>query len=713
MNKWTRPFDRTHPAASPSGGRVASLQHFYFAFLSYSHADADEADWLHGELEKFRVPSTLVGKLTANGPIPKRLTPIFRDRHELAAADDLGEEIRDALAASRCLIVLCSPDAAKSKWTNAEIDTFKRLHPDGCIIAAVIGGEPLASDIPGREDEECFPSALVAKYDRRGKPTGRKAEPLAADLREGKGGRRVGFLKIVAGILGVGLDELVQREQLRRQRRLAIIAGVSLLGMLVAIALAVVAIRARDEARDQRRQAEGLVEFMLGDLKNKLEPIGKLDALDGVGARVLQYYQNQDTSDLSDQALAQRSGALSLMAEVAQLRGQSDRALRLYREAMAGTAEALSRDPDNPQRLFDHAQNVFYIGQIAQHRGDTAGAEAAMRQYGRLAATMVELDPNNMKWRMEVQNADANLGAVLYTQRRFAEAADQTGQALQTIQALATADPRNRDYQQSLAESLAWYADAQRDAGHLDEAVALRQRQVALLDRLLSQSADVSFREKLVPAERSLGNLYRVRGQKDVAILHLRAAVDHANRLTAIEPENSKWLEYGLRARNDLADALLSAGSPQEGRQLNQSARETAGRLLAKDRAKQDLRAALRDCWLTATKLALASGSGDEALKDAQFAISAAEAVKGSDAIRDAYSLAQAYRLAGDARQRAGNVLAARDAWLTALRTLPPVRTERPSEMAEHLAILQRLGRAPEARPLGERLRAIGYNQAS
>ena len=319
MNKWTRRFEWSRASAEPAGPE--GVGHHYFAFLSYSHADSADADWLHQELERFRVPSGLAGKLTRSGVVPKRLTPIFRDRHELAASDDLGAEIREALELSRCLIVLCSPAAAKSKWTNAEIETFKRLHPEGCIVAAVIAGEPLASDIPGREDEECFPPALVAKYNRRGKPTGKKTEPLAADLRVGKGGRRLGFLKVVAGILGVGLDDLVQRETLRRQRRLAWLAAASLAGMAITSTLAVTAIQARDEAREQRRQAEGIVGFMLGDLKDKLEPIGRLDALDAVGSRALDYYQAQDKSSLTDESLAQRSRALTLMGQIAQTRG--------------------------------------------------------------------------------------------------------------------------------------------------------------------------------------------------------------------------------------------------------------------------------------------------------------------------------------------------------------------------------------------------------
>jgi hypothetical protein len=138
-------------------------------------------------------------------------------------------------------------------------------------------------------------------------------------------------------MLGVGLDDLIQRDTIRRHRRMAWLAAASLAGMAVTSTLAFTAIQARDSARDQRREAEGLVAFMLGDLKDKLEPIGRLDALDGVGSRVLAYYQKQTKSDLSDASLIQRSRALSLMGQVAYLRGNMDSAVRLYGEALAGT----------------------------------------------------------------------------------------------------------------------------------------------------------------------------------------------------------------------------------------------------------------------------------------------------------------------------------------------------------------------------------------
>jgi len=711
VNKWTRPFEGSLASAPPAARAVAPKAHHYFAFLSYSHEDTADADWLHQELEKFRVPSSLAGKLTANGVVPKRLTPIFRDRHELAAAHDLNEEIRTALAFSRCLIVLCSPAAARSKWTNAEIDTFKRLHPDGCIIAAVIAGEPLASDIPGREVEECFPPALVAKYNRRGKPTGKKAEPLAADLREGKGGRRVGFLKIVAGILGVGLDDLVQRDHLRRQRRLAMISSGSIAGMIVASALAVTAIQARDAARDQRRQAEALVEYMVGDLKDKLEPIGRLDVLDGVGARVLAYYSKQDASELSDSALLQRSQALSLMAQVANSRGDYDGSVRLYREAMAGTAEAIKRNPRDPQALFDHAQNVFYIGEIAHEGGQFKAAEASMREYQRLALRMMALDPDNMKWRMEKQYADFNLGVSLMDQRRFPEAVTQFSEALKTIEAIATADPNNKEYQDGLAESLTWLGDAERATGDYRGAIAARKRNLAQLSRMFARTGDVNYQQRLIPAHRMLGLLYAEQGQTDLAKQELQVAVEQANRLIPKEPDNTLWLEYASSARLILAKQLLSSGDRSEASAQANAGCQTVNGLLSRNQLKPQWQVEFVVCLQIQAKLKLSGQDRAAAMKVAQEAIARSKSVHSGDPVADAYLVASSYRLAGDVQRALDNNAAARSAWQMALESMPSGAAE-PDQLAERASVLARLGRTAEAETLHSKLRSMGYRQA-
>src|ERR1700730_10914389 len=90
----------------------------YWAFISYSHADARSATWLHRALETYRIPRSLIGRPSALGPIPRRLFPIFRDDAELAGSPSLASSIEAALTDSRSLIVVCSPHAAASPWVD-------------------------------------------------------------------------------------------------------------------------------------------------------------------------------------------------------------------------------------------------------------------------------------------------------------------------------------------------------------------------------------------------------------------------------------------------------------------------------------------------------------------------------------------------------------------------------------------------------------------
>ena len=680
----------------------------YQAFLSYSHADSDDADWLHKAIERFAVPRGLVGRVTAAGSVPKTLSPIFRDRHELAASSDLGQTIRQALKASRFLIVLCSPAAAASRWVNEEIVAFKKLHGEKRVLAAIVAGEPWTSEIEGREAEECFPPALREKYDRRGHATGKRAEPIAADLRAVGDGREAGKLKLIAGMLGLGLDDLVRREQQRRQKRLTYIAAASIAGMAVTSGLAVFAFDKRDEARDQRREAEGLVGFMLGDLRDELEPIGKLSALDAVGSRALAYFEKQDKTELSDEALAQRSHALNLLAQISDKRLDPAGALARYREAMRSTAELVERAPNDPQRLFDHAQNVFYVGEMARDRGDARRAEAAYREYKNLADRMVAIDPDNLKWRMEVFYANENMGIVLYNQRRFAEASKVLESSLRPLGSGASIDTNNADYQKEYSTLLAWLADSFAAQGQLDRAVAIRERQIAFLQPLSDAQSDVIFRQHLIPAHFGLGNLLLSQGRTEQAINQFNASITESERLLPVEPDNASWTGLAAQSRLQLAKTLATLGRRTEAAAHARIGCDQAKRVLSRDPGTA-WRRLQTDCYSVRARIALATGDlpGAEAL--AGQAVASARTERSSDPYKDRFKIAGEYRLLGDVRRRMGEPVEAKAAWTYALTQLPSGITERPIETKDRAELLRLLGRENEARPLYARLTAMGY----
>jgi tetratricopeptide (TPR) repeat protein len=553
----------------------------YRAFISYAHADRIAADRLHRKLEGFHMPARLVGQSTPIGPVPPRLAPIFRDRDELPAAGDLSAQLQAALADSAFLILISSPASARSKWVNAEVEAFLKLRGRDRLLALIVATDP---DDPKRA---CFPPALAG------------LEPIAADWRPGHDGERHALLKLVAGLTGVRLDDLVQRDAQRQARRARAVAGGASGVALAMGALAFVAVDARNEAEQRQAQAESLVEYMLTDLRKKLEPVGRLEVLDGVGQRALGYYAEQDAGAMDADALGRRARAQHLIGEVGDLRGDGAAALAAFTEAWKTTGELLARHPGEGQRIFDHAQSTFWVGFTAWKKGDAKTAEARFREYKRLAAELVAIDPGNADWAAEVGYAATNLGIVYLDSGRYREAAGELENALKVSDAAAAAAPADPDRQHQLADTIAWYADASFGRGELLKAVRLRERQEAIYRALLARDPKDA---------RAMDGLFRVRGSAATALRATGelagAAAAHAealalvDALAALDPDNA-YLQ-GMRLR------LMATGArfgPQSAGGFDQT--------LARARAAWRANPEANDLLLTYTTVALEAASAE------------------------------------------------------------------------------------------------------
>jgi hypothetical protein len=346
--------------------------------LSYSHRDAKWGAWLHKSLESYRPPKQIVGTVTARGPVPKRLAPIFRDREELASATDLGTVINEALRQSPCQIVICSPSSARSKWVNEEILAFKRLGREDRIFCLVVDGEPNASDDPAHAAEECFPPALRYKLGTNGNLSAERTEPIAADARPGKDGRNNAKLKLIAGVLGVGFDGLRQREQRRRQRQLFAIASGAIAGMVLTSGLAAAALIARATAQRQtviaKREAETARQTtaFLVDLFKISDPseargnsLTAREVLDKGAARIATQLAKQP------QIQATLMDTLGTVYMGLGLYGQAKPLL----ESAAAKRRALPSDGQP-----DLALSLSHVGDLLTLRAEYPGAESAYHQ---------------------------------------------------------------------------------------------------------------------------------------------------------------------------------------------------------------------------------------------------------------------------------------------------------------------------------------------
>ncbi|MCH8347835.1 MAG: TIR domain-containing protein [Proteobacteria bacterium] len=532
----------------------------YKAFISYSHTDRQWGRWLLRALETYRIPKHLVGRKTKMGRVPSRLLPIFRDRDELPATEDLSAEIQDVLANSEILIVVCSPVSAASPWVNKEIEEFRRYRGGANILWVIVGGEPNASTSKKFPSElECFPSALLSQK-------GKKAEPIAADLRKGGDGKRLGLLKLVAGMIGVGLDEIIRRDLQRRNRRVTAITLASVLGMVIMGGLTLTAIEAEREADLRRAEAEGLIEFMLTDLREKLEPVGRLDVLDTVGEEAVSYYAAQQLQDLSEDSLGRQARAFHLLGEIDNLQGDLEGAQVMFEAASEATADMLERNPNNQQRIFDHSQSVFWIAAIKWQRGNHQGAEKDLLEYKNLADQLVALDPENPDWQLEATYANSSLGTLyLANLDRPKDAYNIFKQLVSQRIDLLKSDPDNPKKSLDLANAYGWLADATKIAGTLTEAEEYRIEQLALLDQVLKQDQNnASAKSGKVTAELGLARIEMAQGEALFAVSRLRSLVLASEALVEHDETNTDWLKQAARHYLYLTEAFLLTEAQDE-----------------------------------------------------------------------------------------------------------------------------------------------------
>lgn len=175
---------------------VSTDQYTYFAFISYKREDERWAKWLQRKLEHYHLPSVIRGD-----GLPKKLRPIFRDKTDLGTGV-LKESLAEGLVQSKYLIVICSPNSARSRWVGQEIDVFVSHGRERQIIPFVVDGT-----LDFADDDCCLNPAFGNIAD----------ELLCIDVREV--GKEKAFVRVVSGLLDVSFDELWQRHRRYKIRR--------------------------------------------------------------------------------------------------------------------------------------------------------------------------------------------------------------------------------------------------------------------------------------------------------------------------------------------------------------------------------------------------------------------------------------------------------------------------------------------------------------
>jgi eukaryotic-like serine/threonine-protein kinase len=694
------------------------LQDFrYRAFISYSHEDKSWADWLIKSLETYRIPPRLVGTETPAGTIPRRLSPVFRDRDELASASDLGDTIREALADSATLIVICSPASANSHWVNEEIRAFQQLGRGDHILCLIVDGVPNATDLPGQAYKECFAPALRRAGTAGDTPQDHHTEPIAPDARDEAGGRNVARLKLIAGLLGVGFDVLKRRHQQRRMRRMAAVTALALALTLVTTTLAITAIisrhnadLARQAAERRQKQAEGLINFMLGDLNDKLTEVGRLDIMQSVDDRAMAYFTSLPVADVTDQSLALRATGLQKIGQVRMDQGHLGKALQSFLLAFNIERRLLREAPNDPSRLAAFGNGQNYVGFAYWKMGDLAHAEREFRSARHALERALDARPRDPDIQQNLAEVLNNLAQVLTVRKHPGQAMDLYRRQISLFRDLLARDPDNRTYATNLVVTSINVASFDFENGRLLSSIrefSDTSRTVSTLMARNPKDRELVYYQMLVHAK--LAQALHETGRPKAAMAFIRRAVDIGRSLVRIDPSNSNW-QLPLSAYSVWEARWQHDMHPASSQALHTLEKQDAilTRMLKANPSDSATRRSLALVQLSLADLALDAGrlrKGDGHVHDALSTL--------GPITRPTASLAISLRLAVMAQLLLGRIDRAHHAEhvARALALIQPIaRTSaNPRNLAPWVAALLESGHRQQALAVIERLRSMGY----
>lgn len=173
----------------------------YFAFISYNSKDTIWGKRLQKKLEHYKLPSTLCSE---HGWTRTPIKPVFFAPTDIQPGG-LSEELQERLRASQHLIVICSPNSAKSEWVGKEIEFFHGFGRSNNIHFFIVEGSPNSDD----PETECF-NPVIKKLGL--------SEVLGANVNEKISrlpwlNRERAYVQLVSKLLGVEFDTIWQRHK--------------------------------------------------------------------------------------------------------------------------------------------------------------------------------------------------------------------------------------------------------------------------------------------------------------------------------------------------------------------------------------------------------------------------------------------------------------------------------------------------------------------
>ena len=353
-----------------------------------------------------------------------------------------------------------------------------------------------------------------------------------------------------------------------RRHRVAVAFGS--LGVLALVGLTAVSLlqasraqQAEQQAEQRRQQSDDLLTYMLGDFADKLRPIGRLELLDSVGGKALEYLR--DAGAARPQERLSRAQALTVIGEVRVTRGDLDAALEPLRAARA----LVDADPPEPALTapWRKAQGAadFWLGRTLSLKREPAASLKAWEDYRVVSQRWLDARPQDMEAVVELSYAYTNLGSAALEAGRSQDAQQAFSHSIELKRrALQTLDPTRRDAPTAeLANSLSYLGTALLWQGEFNSALRIFREALAEIASVRQRHpSDALWLQREAMLRRWVGETLLTQGHPAQAQEELHAAATLLTTATAQDPGNKTWQIDLLVVELTDRESRALAGSP-------------------------------------------------------------------------------------------------------------------------------------------------------
>ncbi|QLE85262.1 AAA family ATPase [Shewanella sp. Scap07] len=315
---------------------------------------------------------------------------------------------------------------------------------------------------------------------------------------------------------------------------------------VTSVLMTVKSIDAENRALEKRLAAENLLGFMVGDFADKLRGIGRMDLLDGISNKALEYFSEQsntsDASFYSFDARFQHGQTLEAMGEVAYSRGKIDEATAALLSAKSKLEALLIEQSQNLELLKTLGANAFWLGQIEYDASDWQATQPFFELYYQYSQQMYQIAPDDADALMELSYATNSLGSLLMKRQEFKQAKGYFEESLELKLLVLSKSPNDPMLIADVADTRSWLASVARSQGDIDLAISIHMNlQTEYLNFDKTIQANGYLADRYMGSFKILSDLKGYRGEYDDAFEIAMQGLKVVRGAITLDFDNEHW----------------------------------------------------------------------------------------------------------------------------------------------------------------------------